>query len=138
MTKKAEVQIGDTFQRAFRELYNDEIAQLIRESRQEAFEHAKKIIKKRALSLFMQAIAGELLQQPAVATVRNESSSFQKALEKDSVEQRLPDSYAHRPALGDRILEEIEAIREQILRNEELLSQIKPLIGSQQTTEEKR
>ncbi len=40
------------------------------------------------------------------------------------------------PVLNDRILEEIEAIREQIRRNELLLSQIKPFVQTSKVQEE--
>ena len=128
----------DQFQRAFCEIYYDEIQQLILESRQEAFMQAKTILKERALDFFMQTIAGEGTPKAPSAIEKKGSSPIPKAIEKNSVDSRLSETNTHRPALGDRILEEIEAIREQILRNEALLSQIKPLIGSQQTTEDKR
>ena len=138
MIKNANVNKVDQFQRAFCELHGDEIQQLIIESRQEAFAQAKKILKERTLNLVMQTIAGSAQPAPPVAIEKKGSSPFPKVIEKNSVDSRLNENHPHRPALGDRILEEIEAIREQILRNEELLSQIKPLLGSQQATDDKR
>ena len=138
MIQTADVHSIDQFQRAFCEMYYDEIQQLILESRQEAFTQAKIILKERALDFFMQTLAGEAVPMAPSPIEKKGSPPIPKVIEKNSVDSRQSESQPDRPALGDRILEEIEAIREQILRNEALLSQIKPLIGSQQTTEDKR
>ena len=129
MVQHAEAHIAEEFKRVFSELYKDKIQKLIHESREEAFVQAKEILKDRALNSVLTIAIGDNSERNQDA-----STSLPPSLKKDiHTEQpsniNTGEKTPHKPALSDRILEEIEAIREQILRNEELLSQIKPLIG---------
>ena len=130
--------IADQFKRVFSETHKDQIQKLIHESRQEAFAQAKEILKGQTLNSVMRAILGDENPQNPIRKDQDSPSINQNNVSKDLSDKPQNQAIQNKPALSDRILEEIEAIREQILRNEELLSQIKPLIGHQKATEDKR
>ena len=131
MEKNATLEIGEKFQHAFASVCEDQIQQLIEETRQEALAQAKQILRVNALNNVLEAVVGENL--PA--------ANASKA--PDPVRHRVQQMPAPTPkkitnappALNDRILEEIEAIREQIRRNELLLSQIKPFVQTSKIQE---
>ncbi|MBX2821902.1 MAG: hypothetical protein KTR29_19565 [Rhodothermaceae bacterium] len=136
MVHHTETHITEEFKRIFSELHNDLIQQLVHESRLEAFAQAKEILKNRALNSFLSEVMGDESEQYQ-SLERKKTPSINKEVRADRpTDKQSSDTIPHKPALSDRILEEIEAIREQILRNEELLSQIKPLIGLPKTTSE--
>ena len=136
MVQNTETHIAEEFKRVFSEFYNEQIQQLIDESRQEAFAQAKEILKDRALNSLLTVVIGDDLEQNK-GSIEKKAPSLKKEVRADRpTDLQSGGKTPHKPALSDRILEEIEAIREQILRNEELLSQIKPLIGLPKTTPE--
>lgn len=136
MVQHAEAYIAQEFKRVFSELYSDQIQQIVDESRQEAFARAKEILKERALNSVLTLVIGDESEQKQ-GIKKSTPSSLKKDVRADRpADLHSSDKIPPKPALSDRILEEIEAIREQILRNEELLSQIKPLIGLPKKTPE--
>lgn len=213
MEKNETLKISEKFQHAFASVCEDQIQQLIEESRKEALAQAKQILRINALNNVLEAVVGEPAAQevfsddevivPSVAhkaSVEKKASSENKASIEKTVEKRsvqagvsvkpveaktlelktvvketiIPDAVVetpviqkrnaseqesvrvkapvrHRvqqmpaptpknlnnapPVLNDRILEEIEAIREQIRRNELLLSQIKPFVQTSKVQE---
>ena len=136
MVQRTDTHITEEFKRIFSELHNDLIQRLVHESRLEAFAQAKEILKDRALNSLLTEVMGDESGQYQ-SLERKKAPSINKEVRADRpTDKQSSDTIPHKPALSDRILEEIEAIREQILRNEELLSQIKPLIGLPKTTSE--
>ena len=138
MVHDSNIHIAEQFQLGFREQYREQIQNLIQESRKEAFEQAKKILKDETLSIVLKSLSLDdrsntaAVKSPLLRAHRPEPSRT------SSTEEQLTKNHTSNPALSERILKEIEAIREQILRNEELLSQLKPFIRPHTTTEEKR
>lgn len=185
MKKNGTIEIVDQFQYAFARVFENQIQQLIQDSRKEALAAAKQILRERALNSVLEAVVGSTVSRNAIEgdvasrdTVNGNvnagstiSNSVNKAVSNDTVtsdfaaivdrsvvdggvvEKNTPSpvvvelpvkpsrikakpEVATRsetvknapPVLNDRILEEIEAIREQIRRNELLLSQIKPFV----------
>ncbi len=143
MEKNGTNEIVDQFQDAFARVYEDQIQQLVRESRQEALAQAKLILRENALNNVLEAvvdgtddkvekpsrIVAELPVQPSRIKAKSEEASTPKSAT-PKVVRNAP------PVLNDRILEEIEAIKKQIRRNEQLLSQIKPFVQSSKVQEE--
>ena len=129
MVQNPEAHIAKDFNRHFSELYSDKIQQLVHESFQEAFAQAKQILKERALNSVLTLVIENETDQRKDVYPKKHPSLKQEPGPKQLINLDAKEKTPHKPALSDRILEEIEAIREQILRNEELLSQIKPLIG---------
>ncbi len=138
--------IAERFQLAFSTQYRDQIQQVIQESRQEAFARAKQLLKDESLNRLLETMAARPKPDPVATTSTSSPVPHIPANEelKTSVKKRPQasptkpstsskpdpetDGAVFTPALSDRILNEIEAIRAQILRNEQLLSQIKPLL----------
>ena len=143
MEKNGTIEIVDQFQDAFARVFEDQIQQLIQDSRQEALAQAKLILRENALNDVLEAVVSE--------TVDNKETPLEVVAELPVQPVRIrpnpeeaPKSAGLKPkdikiappALNDRILEEIEAIREQIQRNELLLNQIKPFVQTSQIQEE--
>ena len=106
----------ERFQLAFTSRCEAQIRRLIDETRREAFAEARDVLRRRTVKSMLDAAA------------RAASSGEHRSGQQTPVQ--------HAPALNDRILGEIEAIREQLSRNEALFSQIKPLIRSMPVSEE--
>lgn len=135
------------FQHAFIRVSQDQIQQLIQDSRREALAQAKEILRENALNKVLQAVIGiddkkkkspEDEAEISVWSLRQSEKAHQKAsAAAKSKKASSPEAAKHAPpVLNDRILEEIEAIREQIRRNELLLSQIKPFVQTSKVQEE--
>ena len=131
MANNGTIEIGSQFQHAFARVFEEQIQQLIQDSRQEALATAKEILRESALNNVLEAVvtgnkekeedASSMVDGPRPVQPKRKKAKPEKALQPKEL-RNAP------PALNDRILEEIEAIREQIQRNELLLSQIKPFV----------
>ncbi len=140
--------IVDQFQHAFARIYEDQIQQLIRDSRAEALAQAKQILREKALNNVLEAVVDGTVEKgaPVPDIISSEVVSSEVVTVKPIQKPRRsvkPESVSRSketrnapPVLNDRILEEIEAIREQIRRNELLLSQIKPFVQTSKVQEE--
>ncbi|MFK7848037.1 MAG: hypothetical protein AB8G77_22305 [Rhodothermales bacterium] len=174
MEKNGTIEIVDQFQDAFARVFEDQIQQLIQDSRKEALAAAKQILRENALHNVLEAVVGsaggndiaesdiaiadlanssmhsaneavssravpyEAVATVDVGTVVEKTTSSPAVVElpvkpsrikaKPETATRSKEAGSAPPMLNDRILEEIEAIREQIRRNELLLSQIKPFV----------
>ena len=124
--------IIEKFQHRFVEVFENQIHQVIQESRQEAFSQAKEILKDRTLQEVLDNDTGNDANAPEL-----DVKELSKVLEDSTVvlkqvcskEERLSPHISDQPGdVEDPLLREIEAIREQIIRNEQLLNQIKPFI----------
>ena len=140
MVPENKYQIAEEFQRVFTERYSKRILALIQETREEAFEDAKRILKAQTVRFVLTSVYGEATPSSPLHTAKEQAPDEGEVEAKNvlNASTRLPisDDRASNPALSDRILKEIEAIRDQIQRNEKLLSQIKPLIRSSITSED--
>ena len=143
MEKNGTDEIVTQFQNAFAKVFEDQIQQLIQDSRQEALAQAKKILRESALLKVLEAVADESvnkaeLPSKTVVELPVHPSRIKANPEATSISKgaKPADTKNAPPALNDRILEEIEAIREQIRRNERLLSQIKPFVQTSNVKEE--
>ncbi len=130
MEKTGTIEIGTQFQDAFARVYEDQIQQIIQDSRQEALATAKQILRENALNNVLEAVVTGSQDTEDKSSTIDDPRPVQPARKKAKSEKVLQpkDLRNAPPALNDRILEEIEAIREQIQRNELLLSQIKPFV----------
>lgn len=135
MNREATSRIVDQFQLAFTEVFEDRILQLIQESRDEAFEQAKEILRDQTLNTVLEAVVATPNTDPSVKKVSDVVADEPVRPASNAADMKTPQK-PETPALNDRILQEIEAIREQILRNEQLLSQIKPFVQPSKTPEE--
>ena len=145
MEKNETAEIGNQFQRAFASACEAQIQQLIRETRQEALASAKQILRQNALQHVLESVVDGI---PGVAQSTPAPEPVQETVAVKAVPTRgqtkaKPEPVRRKthikeapPVLNDRILEEIEAIREQIRRNELLLSQIKPFVQTSKVKEE--
>lgn len=133
MNREATSRIVDKFQLAFTEVFEDRILKLIQESRDEAFEQAKEILRDQTLNTVLEAVVATPHTDPSLKKVSDVAPD--EPVRSVSSPAETPQK-SDTPALNDRILQEIEAIREQILRNEQLLSQIKPFVKPSKTPEE--
>ncbi len=140
-------ELDSQFQHAFARLFEDQIQQLIQDSRREALAQAKEILRENALNNVLQAVIGiddkkeqsdDDVAEFSVRPLEKSTKSQNKANTggKPAKASHLKDATNVPPVLNDRILEEIEAIREQIRRNELLLSQIKPFVQTSKVQEE--
>ncbi len=141
MEKNVTAEIGHQFQRAFASACEVQIQQLIRETRQEALASAKQILRQNALQHVLESvvdgISGADDRAPAPEVDLDEVMvSPVRVKAKSEPAKRIKRTNEAPPVLNDRILEEIEAIREQIRRNELLLSQIKPFVQTSKVQEE--
>ena len=198
MDRNLTLEIETQFQDAFTRVFEDQIQQLIEDSRKEALAQAKQILRENALNNVLKAVVGSTVEQtakteppapvqkpakavPAVAPAQKNKAPEAKAVLKQTETSSMPgqksdvieivsvktvvkpkarvsdqparvnvkpvkvqnmktsqvsDPNNAPPVLNDRILEEIEAIREQIQRNELLLSQIKPFVQATKVQEE--
>ena len=141
MRKNETAEIGNQFQRAFASACEAQIQQLIRETRKEALASAKQILRQNALQHVLESVVdgipGVAQSTPAPEPVKESvAASPVKAKPKPEPVRRTKHIKEAPPVLNDRILEEIEAIREQIRRNELLLSQIKPFVQTSKVNEE--
>ncbi len=211
MEKNGTIEIVDQFQHAFARVFEDQIQQLIQDSRKEALAAAKQILRDSALNNVLEAVvdsavrrdvasrdtiggdgdiaerntaggnpetrktvardvaAGSTTVSPAAKAVSSRTVSSDSVVAVDIgtvdistvVEKATPSPVVVElpakpsrikakpetvlrpkaagnapPVLNDRILEEIEAIREQIRRNELLLSQIKPFVQMSKVQDE--
>ena len=130
MKNNVVLEMGNQFQVAFTRAYKRQIHRLIEETRREALIAAKTVLKKNAVNTVLEVAAGE---RPLPESPRPVDRSVEHAVsEVKKVRRNQPAKAAPAqkaaPVLNHRILEEIEAIREQIRRNELLLSQIKPFV----------
>jgi hypothetical protein len=125
----------ERFQLAFSEQYQDQIHQLVQESVEEAFALAKEILRAETLNTVL-AAAGARAGSPGNRPPENRAVPHSAGQAQTEGSAETPNAPAPEPtALNDRILQEIEAIREQILRNEQLLGQIKPFLKTSTTPE---
>lgn len=141
MKKNITAEIGVQFQRAFASACEAQIQQLIRETRQEALASAKQILRQSALQHVLESavdgVSGANGRSPAPEPDMDEVVvSPVRVKTKTEPVKRVKRTKEAPPVLNDRILEEIEAIREQIRRNELLLSQIKPFVQTSKVQEE--
>ncbi|MEM8487155.1 MAG: hypothetical protein AAF564_16500 [Bacteroidota bacterium] len=142
MEKNLTAEIGHQFQRAFASACEAQIQQLIRETRQEALASAKQILRQSALQHVLESVvdgvsgADERAPAPAPGMDNVVVSPVRVKAAKTEPAKRVKRTKEAPPVLNDRILEEIEAIREQIRRNELLLSQIKPFVQTSKVQEE--
>lgn len=135
MNQQATSRIVDKFKLAFTEVFEDQILQLIQESRKEAFEQAKEILRDQTLNTVLEAVATAPDSDPSAQKASDAAADTPAQPVSSTANIKTPHK-TDTPALNDRILQEIEAIREQILRNEQLLCQIKPFVQSSKTPEE--
>ena len=143
MEKNGTINLVDQFQDAFARVFENQIHQLIEDSRLEALAQAKQILRENALHNVLEAVisgttdadsepiqnVAELQVQPLRIKATPEEATTPLG-PRPEVIKTAP------PVLNDRILEEIEAIREQIQRNELLLSKIKPFVRTSQVQKE--
>ena len=133
MEKNGTINLVDQFQDAFARVFENQIQQLIEDSRLEALAQAKQILRENALHNVLEAVIS--------GTTDADSEPIQriKATPEEATTPLGPRPEVIKtapPVLNDRILEEIEAIREQIQRNELLLSKIKPFVRTSQVQKE--
>ena len=136
MDNSEQTRVTDEFQLAFSKVCQSQIQRVIQESREEAFAEAKQILRDQSLNSVLAAAvdhADGKQQSPSDSSKRLRNRHVQKKAE---TIQKLEKKKNGLPALNDRILQEIEAIREQIMRNEQLLSQIKPMVRSVKISKE--
>ncbi len=147
MHRNESPELVDQFQHAFTRLFEDQIQQLIQDSRKEALAQAKEILRENALNNVLQAVIGiddkkeqsdDDVAEFSVRPLKKTPKSYDTATAevKSKKASRPKEATNVPPVLNDRILEEIEAIREQIRRNELLLSQIKPFVQTSKVQEE--
>ena len=118
------------FQLSFRESCNPQIQRLIGESRKEAFAEAKSILRDQTLKTVLQVALNQMGLADNVVERRPVRTRPGRVQSKKEIEQKRGNSIGGTPTLSDRVFQEIEAIQEKILKNEQLLNQIKPLVQS--------
>ena len=139
MEKDGTIEIIEQFQHAFATVYEDQIQKLIQDTRKEALAQAKQILRDSALNNVLEAVVDETRDarvQPVVATIEPLPTPRKRLDSRPQFAPRKKENSTAPPLLSDRILEEIEMIRDQIKRNEQLLSQIKPLVQASKVQEE--
>ena len=127
MDHSVKSQYIEQFQLAFSQVCADQIEQVIQECRSEALAQARQILRDRSLNDVVERVIETLpLETESDGIVGTRVKTGYRKAQPQLAQKK--DVASDSASLNDRILAEIEAIREQIARNEELLSQIKPFV----------